>query len=241
MQLPFDRTIRRRIHLMRHGEVSYFLPDGQRVPDSRTVTLTENGRAEAGGMHDLMTTIALDRAICSGLPRTVETANIVLGERKLPLEKVPELEEIRGGDATARARLSPPDYAYAMYKAVEPGACYANGENFGAFYARVTGAFSKIIEEMTWTNLLLVAHGGVNRGILAYATGAGLNGFAVFEQDTACLNVIDVDTDIDSGAVVRFALRAINVSADDPTKATRRLLTMEKLALKAFPQMRAKN
>jgi broad specificity phosphatase PhoE len=74
-----------------------------------------------------------DRAICSGLPRTRETATIILGERNLPLEIVGDLEEIRGGDAVARANLSPVDYAYAMFRAAEPDACFANGEKFSAF------------------------------------------------------------------------------------------------------------
>ncbi|MEQ1866100.1 MAG: hypothetical protein ABL996_15805 [Micropepsaceae bacterium] len=47
MDLPFDRTRRRRIHLMRHADAEYIRPDGNRAPDSRLVPLTTKGRTEA--------------------------------------------------------------------------------------------------------------------------------------------------------------------------------------------------
>jgi probable phosphoglycerate mutase len=175
----------------------------------------------------MMAEIEFDRAICSGLRRTRETGAIVLGERKLELEIVPALEEIQGGDPIARAKLSPVDYAYAMFRASEPGACYAAGEPFADFVARVVPAFNHILNEPDWTNLLLVAHGGVNRAILTDVTGAGLAAFGTFEQDSACLNVIDIDTCLDTGAVLRRIVRGINITAEDPVKRTRRLMTLE--------------
>jgi probable phosphoglycerate mutase len=227
LTLPFDRTRRRRIYLMRHAEAEYVRPDGTRAPDSRVVPLTARGRSEAAAMRDLLADVPFDRAICSGMPRTRETATIVLGERKLDLGIVSELEEIRGGDPIARAKVSPVDYAYAMFQAGEPGACYAFGEPFQAFVDRVVPAFTAITNDPTWSTLLLVCHGGVNRAILTDITSGGLKAFGAFEQDSCCLNVIDVDNCLDTGAVIRRVLRAVNVTADDPIKQTRQLMTME--------------
>jgi broad specificity phosphatase PhoE len=230
LNLPFDRTRRRRIYLMRHAEAEYVRPDGTRAPDSRVVPLTDRGRKEAAAMGELLADVPFDRAICSGLPRTRETSAIVLGNRKLDVAIVPELEEIRGGDPIARAKLSPVDYAYAMFQASEPGACYASGEPFQAFVDRVVPAFTAITNDPTWSTLLLVAHGGVNRAILTDITSATLAAFGAFEQDSACLNLIDVDTCLDSGAVLRRVLRGVNITAEDPFKKTRQLLTMEGMA-----------
>lgn len=227
MDLPFDRTRRRRIHLMRHAEAAYIRPDGTRAPDSRLVPLTAKGRDEAAAMGKVLAEIEFDRAICSGLQRTRETAGIVLNARKLELEIMPELEEIHGGDPIARAKLSPVDYAYAMFQAGEPGACYAAGELFSAFVDRVVPAFTRITNDPSWTSLLLVAHGGVNRAILTDITSASLSAFGAFEQDSCCLNIIDVDTCLDTGAVLRRVLRGVNITADDPIKRMRRLLSME--------------
>jgi broad specificity phosphatase PhoE len=230
LTLPFDRTRRRRVYLMRHAEAEYVRPDGTRAPDSRVVPLTARGRKEAGAMGELLTDIPFDRAICSGMPRTRETAALVLSGRNLDVAIVPELEEIRGGDPVARAKLSPVDYAYAMFQAGHPGACYAFGEPFQAFVDRVVPAFTAITNDPTWSTLLLVAHGGVNRAILTDITSASLAAFGAFEQDSACLNLIDVDTCLDTGAVLRRVLRGVNITAEDPLKKTRRLLTMEGMA-----------
>jgi broad specificity phosphatase PhoE len=241
LTLPFDRTRRRRIYLMRHAEAEYVRPDGTRAPDSRVVPLTERGRKEAATMGELLADIPFDRAICSGLPRTRETSAIVLGNRKLDVAIVPELEEIRGGDPIARAKLSPVDYAYAMFQASEPGACYASGEPFQAFVDRVVPAFTAITNDPTWSTLLLVAHGGVNRAILTDITSATLAAFGAFEQDSACLNLIDVDTCLDTGAVLRRVLRGVNITAEDPFKKTRQLLTMEGMAKKFLDAQKPRN
>lgn len=227
LTLPFDRSRRRRVYLMRHAEAEYVRPDGTRAPDSRVVPLTERGRKEATAMGELLADVPFDRAICSGLRRTRETAAIVLGDRKLDVAIVPELEEIHGGDPIARAKLSPVDYAYAMFQAGEPGACYAAGESFQAFVDRVVPAFTAITNDPSWTTLLLVAHGGVNRAILTDVTSATLAAFGAFEQDSACLNLIDVDTCLDTGAVLRRVLRGVNITAEDPFKKTRHLTTLE--------------
>ncbi|NQV20641.1 MAG: histidine phosphatase family protein, partial [Rhodospirillales bacterium] len=44
--LPGTRG-RRRIFLLRHGDVNYFTEDGERVPDPTQVKLTEWGREQA--------------------------------------------------------------------------------------------------------------------------------------------------------------------------------------------------
>jgi probable phosphoglycerate mutase len=230
MDLPFDRTRRRRVYLMRHAEAEYIRADGSRAPDSRVVGLTDRGREEARAMGELMSAIPFDRAIVSGLRRTLETAERVLAGRGPALEILSDLEEIRGGDLAARAKLSPPDYAYAMFQAAEPGHCFAAGEAFAKFVERVVPAYAKVIEDPNWTTLLMVCHGGVNRAILTHITYGGLKAFGAFEQDSCCVNIIDVDTCRDAGTVQRQILRGVNITSNDPMKTTRRLLTMEGLA-----------
>ena len=238
MILPFDGAIRRRVYLMRHGDVAYFGADGQRVSDSRLVTLTDQGRAEAIAMRDMLAEVPFDKAICSGLPRTVETGAIVLGGRSVPLETWPDLEEIRGGSPSQRAQMSPSEYAYAMFASAQEAGSYAHGESFAGFHARVVAAWTKILSTAGWSALLIAAHGGVNRAVLSHAVGAGRSAYGAFEQDTGCLNVLDVDT-AGGGQPLRQIIRAVNVTPSDPVKATRPLTALEKLALQAFPQLRA--
>src|SRR5271167_4261891 len=94
---------RRRIYLMRHGDVTYFDATGRAI-DPETVPLNAAGReqASAAGRVFAEQQIRFDRVIVSGLPRTVETAQRVLAEtgQHIELEIEPALQEIRGGKLT---------------------------------------------------------------------------------------------------------------------------------------------
>ena len=78
---------------MRHGAVADFDDAGHPVaPDD--VPLTDEGRAQALAARELLDDIRIDRVICSGLPRTTETASIVAPDREV--EIWPELRELMG-------------------------------------------------------------------------------------------------------------------------------------------------
>jgi broad specificity phosphatase PhoE len=86
--LPKDAA-RRRIFLMRHGSVDYFDGAGNPVrPD--TVPLSPKGREQALAAGDEFAQLGMrfDRVIVSGLPRTVETASLVLSK----LSRTPRVE-----------------------------------------------------------------------------------------------------------------------------------------------------
>src|SRR5947209_2952598 len=73
-------SLRRRVYLLRHGEVSYFDAQGRPVrPD--TVPLDEMGRQQAEAAARALAQVPLDRAISSDLPRSIETANIIVAGR----------------------------------------------------------------------------------------------------------------------------------------------------------------
>lgn len=232
MRLPYEDGHRRRIYLMRHAEADYYDERGQRRPDPRIVPLTVKGRTEASAMGAMLEPVNFDRAICSGLNRTLETAKAVLGGRDLTLEVVPDLEEIRGSGAQARAAMTPAELAYMMFRAGEPAAQFAAGENFQGFRDRVLPAFEVIVADPNWTTLLLVCHGGTNRAILTWFLGLGLSSFGQFEQDSCCLNVLDFDQ-LDDGTIVRKIVRGINITAYDPGKSGARYLTLEGMAQKS--------
>jgi probable phosphoglycerate mutase len=228
MELPFDRGRRRRIYLMRHAEAAYVDADGRIARDPRAVPLTARGRREAAHMSELLAPAHFDRAVCSGLPRTVETAEIVLTDKRLPLERVPDLEEVRGGARGAGAAITPRDVAYSVWQAERPDGRFLGGESFEELRVRVMSAVERLVAQPSWKQLLLVAHGGVNRVILAWALGAPLAAMARMEQDSACVNVIDLDHEGDSSALVRTTVRALNVTAGDPAKHEQWLTSLER-------------
>lgn len=219
---------RRRLYLMRHGEVSYFAPDGRAVdPDS--VELTEAGRVQAQAMATLLAEIEFDRAAWTGLPRTRQTAEVVLAGRDgPPLETLPHFREIRPGvlRGLARDRLEA-EYAYGLERAAEAEARFAGGDLYAEFEARITGALEALLREPGWTRMLLVAHDAVNRMALAWTANAGLAGMAAFEQDPGCLNIIDAD--VADGRIVRKVIKALNVTPASYVKAGNYLTSLEQV------------
>ncbi len=230
MRYAFDGSHRRRIHLFRHGDVSYVDGDGNRVADSRAVPLTDWGREQAAGMRSFMDGINVDRIVCSGLPRTVETADGIFGDRDIEIEIDPDFEELSSDPDRYKNLKSLNEVAYAFADAHLPGAAYGNGDVFVEAEARVVGGLMRLIADPTWTSIALVAHGGVNRALLGWATGAGLKGFSTFEQNTCCVNIIDIDTRPDTGDHHRTLIRGINITAYDPAKRDVHLTALETIA-----------
>ncbi|MAN63945.1 MAG: phosphoglycerate mutase [Parvibaculum sp.] len=230
MRQAFDGSHRRRIHLFRHGDVSYVDDAGNRVADSRSVPLTDWGREQAAEMCAFMDGVEVDKIICSGLPRTVETASGIFGDRNIEIEVDPAFEEIRSYPNGYQNLQSLNEVAYAFAKAHEPGAAYAGGDIFAEVEARIVGAMKRVIADPSWKSLALVAHGGVNRALLGWATGAGLKSFATFEQNTCCVNIIDVDTHPESGDHQRTLIRGVNITAYDPAKRDVHLTALETIA-----------
>ncbi len=222
-----DGSLRRRIHLFRHGDVSYVTDAGERVPDPRVVPLTDWGHEQAKEMGEFMSHVDFDHAACSGLLRTVQTSAGILAGRDLEPAHIPEMEEIQSASDRSILPKTLFEAAYAFARAHEPGATYRGGEVFEHFQTRVLSGLDKILAAPDWQSLALVLHGGVNRILLGWALEAGLESFGNFEQNTCCLNIIDVDTHPETGEVVRKLVRGVNITAYDTARHKDHLTTLE--------------
>lgn len=222
---PASWPARRRIYLLRHGDVSYFDEQGQpHRPD--TVPLNAEGRRQAEAVARELAGISIDRAISSDLPRSVETAALVTAGRGLTVETRSELREIRPGRL---ADLVGTDIEQAFIGAFGHGVGadtrFLGGETFGSLFERVTACFQALLADASWESVLIVAHGGVNRVILAHALGLDLPGIAALEQDPCCVNIVDAD------AAGRFLVRLVNHTPYNGAKNGLDLTTMERLYL----------
>ena len=225
-----DGAIRRRIYLFRHGSVDYIDDDGNIVPDTDLVVLSALGRAQAKQMRDLFASVQIDKALCSGLPRTRETGETILGSRDIPLEVNAGFLEIRQMDGEASGDYDiVADVAFSHWRANDKEARFLGGERYSDFYSRIEQSIDNLLLDDSWHNLALFAHGATNAAFLGWVTGLGRSAFGVLDQAMCCLNVIDIDFD-ESGAILRKTVRAINVTADDPVKSDRHGGDMESLA-----------
>jgi len=225
-----DGASRRRLYLFRHGSVDYINEDGDWVADPDVVDLNERGRLQAAAMAKLFTGVHVDKALCTGLPRTRQTGETVLGDREIELGVFPELEEIRPlKGETAGGYDIYTDIAFSHWRAREDDARFLGGERYHDFYERISAAMESLLADNSWHNLAVFAHGGTNAAVLGWATGVGLDAFGLLDQSMCCLNIIDFDTD-DAGRVIRKTVRGMNITADDPVMRDRHSGDMEMLA-----------
>ena len=219
---------RRRIYLMRHGSVTYFDATGKPVlPESVPLNALGRSQASAAGAMFARDGVRFDRVITSGLPRTVETATLVLAATGQPvaIERWPEFEEIRGGrlsqiaDAELRAA-----FTGAFEGLVGEEQRFLGGESIGELMDRIHPALARLRAEPEWDTVLLVLHGAVNAAILSRA----LTGSRVFlgglSQTAGCVNALDVGSE-ERDWVVRF----VNYAPPAPLQADNRSTTMEQL------------
>jgi broad specificity phosphatase PhoE len=225
--LPGTRG-RKRVYLMRHGEVSYTRPDGQTV-FSTQVPLTDEGQAQARQMRELLAPAPFDLGVHTGLARTRHTAELVLEGRGLKLEEIAQLREIEPGaiEHLSDERIDA-EFTYGLERAAEPGAAFLpGGERFADFERRVVAAFEEFLRRPDWSTALLVAHGGTNAVILAWVTRGGLAGLPAFEQDAGCVNIIDAD--VVDGEILRRILRAVNLTPYNLAKHEHYLTVAERI------------
>ena len=209
---------RRRIYLMRHAQVRYF--EGI-AP--REVLLTDDGRRQAAAARDALQEVRFDRVVTSGLPRTLETAQIVAPYASH--ESDDDLREIESGEL----RGVDPDEVQRMMTAAFRGVVpldsrFLGGESIAELFDRVLPRFEALLASTSWDVALLVLHGGVNRAILGFALTGERSFLGGFEQAPGCINVLDVDTD------GRAIVRAVNHTPYDPAHVgAARETTMEQL------------
>jgi broad specificity phosphatase PhoE len=208
-------TPRRRLYLMRHGEVAYFEEGVPVAP--HTVTLTEAGRAQAAAARRALAGLELDLVVASDLARTVETAALVAGRDP---ERWPELREWEGGKLRdLPEELLEQEFVGAL-RIESDDDRFLGGESLAEVRTRVLPALERLVAR-EWDTALAVLHGGVNRLVLSHALTGGTPYLWNFEQAPACINVLDLAHD-------HWIVRTVNYIPYDPLHPARET-TMEAL------------
>lgn len=212
---------------MRHGSVSYF--DRAAPAASETERgLSPKGVEEARAAGEALRDVAFDRVVTSGLRRTAETAEIVLGRRALQVESKPELAEIRSGALHAIPVESAEAVFRLAFRGVVRSSRFLEGDEFGPWADRVAASFDGVCADRSWGTMLAVLHGAVNRLLIARALGLALDDalplhLDALEQEPACINVLDLEDD------GRIIVRLLNFTPGTPVKAGVHDTTMEAL------------
>jgi alpha-ribazole phosphatase len=181
-----------RLFLVRHGEVVH--KGQEKFLGFTDLGLSLRGKKQIMSLAEYLKGFSLDQAYASDLIRARDTADIICQGRKIKPILFPDFREMNMGDwdgkSWAEVKKNHPDaqprFLTDLKKFNFPG-----GENWSQFRNRILKVMKLVIKENQGKNILLVAHAGVNRMILAQALGLRFRNMFFMDQAYACLNVID--------------------------------------------------
>jgi alpha-ribazole phosphatase len=191
-----------RLYIVRHGEL--VTSKEWRYVGQMDVELNDAGKQQIKKLSSRLFSEQIDRIFSSDLNRTIESANIIGNKLVIINEPISEFREIdlgvwEGHTLEEIEEKFPED----LLKRSEDIMDFRveNGESFSDVNKRVIPKIMDIIEDNVGKRILVVAHGGVNRIIIADALGLNINNIPRLEQNYACLNIIDY---YKTGPVVRL-------------------------------------
>ena len=160
------------IFLVRHGQIEW--KSEKAYIGQLDLPLSPEGVAQAEKLRELFKTIPLDCAYTSPLRRCVATMDILLGERQIPRFRVDAFKEIDMGEWDGKT--------FTEIKERYPGSYEQRGreldvfappagESFVELQQRVLPVFAEVVKENDSQSIVILAHAGVIRVILANLFG----------------------------------------------------------------------
>ena len=191
-----------RLYLVRHGEL--VTSKEWRYVGQMDVDLNEAGKQQIKKLSSRLSSEQIDRIFSSDLNRTIESAKIIGNKLGIINESISEFREIDlgvwEGHTLDEIEERFPDDLVKRSEDIEDFRVI-NGESFSDVNKRVIPKIMDIIKNNAGKRILVIAHGGVNRIIIADALGLSINNIPRLEQNYACLNIIDY---YKTGPVVRL-------------------------------------
>ena len=179
------------LYLVRHGAV--IADQGKAYIGQVEAPLDESGVEQARALGRWLEPVAFSAAWCSDLSRSQRTAQIILGNRRLPVRASAALREIHLGawDGLSFREIESrfPEAFAARGRDLENW-CPPGGESFADLRARVLPALESILGDAEGP-VLLVGHAGVNRVILCQALGIPIGHLLRLGQEYGCLNILE--------------------------------------------------
>jgi len=184
-----DRT---RLYLVRHGELT--TSHEWRYVGHRDVALNATGIQQFQKLSNYFSDKSLDVILSSDLRRAAHSAGIIGDAIGLVPVKHADFREINLGRWEGMTReeiIARFPREFEQRSANIAAFTIQDGESFDAVHSRAVSRLMSVLASYRGKNILLVAHGGVNRVILCHALGLSLNNIPRIGQEYACINIID--------------------------------------------------
>jgi phosphoserine phosphatase len=188
-----------RVIIVRHGQSSY---NAQQKIQGRCdeSVLTEKGRLDAKIVGDTLSNLNIDIIYCSPLQRAQTTAQIIQGciENTPPLQATDKLMEIdlplwENLLKSAVKEQFPEDYRCWKERPHEFKMQLGQKEHFPvlSLYEQAQQFWREILSQHQGKTVLIVAHNGINRCLIASALGMPPARYHSIQQSNCCISVLN--------------------------------------------------
>ena len=191
-----------RLFLIRHGETT--MSSEFRYVGNMDVDITENGVEQMNKLKKRFTNEKINTIYSSDLIRAKRGGEIIGSSHNLEPIACPEFREINLGiweGLTQEEIISKYPEEYYRRLGDLAGSRIQGGESFKDVQLRVLKKLKNVLAESKGKNIILVAHGGVNRTILFDVLKLDLQLLPRMEQTYGCVNIIDYYED---GPVIKL-------------------------------------
>lgn len=152
----------------RHAESTANAANVLSSDPSRSVMLTERGRAQARALGAQLANLRIDLAVGTRLPRTQQTIDIALGGREVPVLIEPGFDELRVGDLEGA-----PIQAYRSWRNQHAASDrLPHGESVQDALRRYAGALRRLLAKEEPVTLVIVHELALRYITVAAATGS---------------------------------------------------------------------
>ncbi len=186
----------KRLMLIRHPEV--LDAEKLRFFGATDVPLSQLGYKQAEQLADFLSQRRVKAVYCSQLQRAKHTAQLAADRLELTINIIPELQEINCGRWEGNSYqeiVNDDEQLYQDWLKMEPGFRFPEGESLAEFNKRVMQEYNRIlstsIETQAGELIVIVAHGGVIKLILANLLGIKWGQVNCIKQDFGALNIIE--------------------------------------------------
>jgi alpha-ribazole phosphatase len=181
-----------RLYLARHGQI-YGYEKGI-ICGFTDNPLTDIGLMQMERLSDRLRLNTITSIYSSDLQRSYRGAQIVARDHNARISKLSELRELNFGTweglSLSEVKERFPEEIKKRHSDII-NYKIKGGETIHDFSKRIIKCFDSIINNNHGKDILIIAHGGVNRIILCYLLGIEFSRLFNIEQNYGCLNVVD--------------------------------------------------
>ena len=189
-----DYCMKTTVILIRHGETEWNVL--HRFQGLSDIPLNDTGRQQAGFAKNGLKNITLDAIYASPLQRAVETAEIIRGDRNIPVYPTDGLQEMGVGEweglLVSEIDEKYPGW-YDVWRTAPTKVRLKGGEPFTETQKRAWKTFWEIVKKHEGKTVLIVSHMMCISSILLTIAGIPLDEIWQHPIGNGALNIVEVD------------------------------------------------